>query len=281
MKRAQLRIIEALRQSAGARSTAYLTSMVGVLLTCYRLPHDPANPFDTHVHPQAFPGVIAITDLFTRLREEDRTAWTRPISQADISDLTRGIVLGAAASASVFGVAALKGWVSFPAWGWQNGPTASTVVAAAGLTAAQTAVLVANEEIIFRGYGLDTLRAALGLPLATLISTALFARYHGPGGKRFLGLSAAGLLLTLLRLRSGTLWFAAGFHYGWNLWQSSICGPSNGAPSLRPVHLHGPSAWVGQPGRPEPGWLQIIATWLMVVIAGVEVWRAGKTADSQ
>lgn len=108
--------------------------------------------------------------------------------------------------------------------------------------------------MIFRGYWLDTLRAAFGTPTALAIAVPLFARYHGSGWKRLLGVSAAGLLLAFLRLGTGNL-LAAGFHYGWNIAQKSIFGPEDSTPSLRPLRLHGPEAWGGRPGYPEPGWL--------------------------
>lgn len=257
-----------LRDCAKARSVAYYGSMVGVLLACFKLPYDPENPFAKHIHPQAFPGVVAVTDLFSRLRPEDWEAWTREPTSAELADLVRGALLGVAASGAVLGAGMAKGWMSAPAWGWENGFARETVLASVGLTAAQTAVLVFNEEMIFRGYGLDTLRAAFGLPAALAISVPLFARYHGPGWKQFVGLSAAGLLLAFLRLRTGNLWFAAGFHWGWNIAQLSLFGPEDGAPSLRPLHLHGPEAWVGRPGEPDPGWLQTLPTMLMAAVAG-------------
>jgi hypothetical protein len=38
--------------------------------------------------------------------------------------------------------------MSVPAWGWEEGVAPDTVLASMGLTAAQTAVLVFNEEVI-------------------------------------------------------------------------------------------------------------------------------------
>lgn len=266
-------VIELLRTSAATRSVAYFSSMVGVLLACFRLPYNPENPFEEHVHPQAFPGVVAITDLFTRLRPEDRAAWTRQPTATDLADLARGIALGTTVSTAVLGVGMAKGWMSAPAWGWEQGLRRETVLAAVALKASQEAVLVFNEEMIFRGYGLDTLRAAFGTPTALAISVPLFARYHGSGWKRLLGLSSAGLLLAFLRLGTGNLWLAAGFHYGWNIAQKSIFGPEDSAPSLRPLRLHGPEAWVGRPGHPEPGWLQIVSTIIMATVAGGWLWR--------
>lgn len=266
--------LQALRDSATLRSAAYYSAMVGVLMGCLQLPYDPESPFDEHVHPQAFPGVVVITDLFTRLRPEDRAAWIRRPTAADLRDLARGVLLGTTASTAVLRIGMAKGWMSAPAWGWEQELRPATVFAAISLKAAQEGCLVFNEEMIFRGYGLDTLEAAFGLPTALTISIPLFARYHGAGWKRLLGLSAAGLFLALLRLRTGNLWLAAGFHYGWNIAQKSIFGPADGAPSLRPLQLHGPEAWVGRPGKPEPGWLQITATALMAAIAAIALRRA-------
>lgn len=260
--------LDVLRRSAGVRAGTYFTSMVGVLLAASRLPYDPENPFTQAVQPKAFPGVVAITDLFTRLHPEDRAKWARQPTQEDLADLARGVALGLAASAATLGVGMAKGWMSAPAWGWKGELSPGTVLASVALTAAQQGTGVFNEEVIFRGYGLDTLRAAVGLPAAVAISTALFARAHGPGWKRFLGLGTAGLFLIFLRLQTGNLWLAAGFHWGWNVTQISLLGPEDGPPSLRPLRLHGPEAWVGKPGYPDPGWLQIAATLALDALAG-------------
>jgi membrane protease YdiL (CAAX protease family) len=260
--------LDVLRRSAGVRAGAYFTSMVGVLLTASRLPYDPENPFTQVVQPKAFPGVVAITDLFTRLGPEDWAMWTRQPTQADFADLACGVALGLAASAATLGVGMAKGWMSAPAWGWKGELSPGTVLASVALTGAQQGTVVFNEEVIFRGYGLDTLRAAIGLPAAVAISSALFAGAHGAGWKRFLGLGTAGLFLALLRLRTGNLWLAAGFHWGWNVAQISLLGPEDGPPSLRPLRLHGPEAWVGKPGEPDPGWLHILATVALAALAG-------------
>jgi membrane protease YdiL (CAAX protease family) len=221
--------------------------MIGVLLASYQLPYDPNDPFQEHIHPIAFPGVYGITNLFTHLRPDDRAAWEQPINKEQLAELLKGFGYGSAAILSVLAFAAARGWVSAPHWGWQGTDhSPATVIASATLRAAQTAMLVYNEETIFRGYGFDQLRKALGTPGAVVVSSALFARYHGPGWNRFFGLGVAGLLLSLLRLNTNSLWFAAGFHFAWNLMQTSVFGPHESAPSLRPLHLHGPTRWVGR-----------------------------------
>ncbi|NJO83970.1 MAG: hypothetical protein HC828_15065, partial [Blastochloris sp.] len=90
-KRHLLKPIRLLRDSAPLRSAAYLGAMVGVLLASMRLPRNAQHPFLETVHPYAFPGVVLITDAFTRLRPDDRAAWTRNPSQHELDDFARGI----------------------------------------------------------------------------------------------------------------------------------------------------------------------------------------------
>jgi membrane protease YdiL (CAAX protease family) len=271
-----------LRQRPGLRSATYLSSMVGVLWLSSRFPRNRDDPYQANIHLQAFPGVVALTNLFTWLHPERREAWSRPPTRAELADAARGMALGLAAISTVLGIARAKGWVSAPAWGWEAGSYAPVdVLASAALLTAQEGTVVFNEEQVFRGYGLDSLHEALGLPGALAVSIPLFARYHGPGLKRSLGLSAAGLLLALLRLRTGNLWLAAGFHLGWNVGQVAVFGPVEGAPSIRPLRIHGPPQWIGRPGHPDQGWLQIGATVVMVLLAGLDLWRARRRQAAQ
>jgi Type II CAAX prenyl endopeptidase Rce1-like len=136
--------------------------------------------------------------------------------------------------------------------------------------------IVINEELVFRGYGLDTLRVAAGLPGAVAISTALFAVYHGLEPRQLLNTGVAGILLTVLRLGSGKLWLGAGCHFGWNSMQTAVFGPTSGPPSLRPLHLHGPEAWIGRPGTAEPGWLSILIPAVLALGALGYFWRKGR-----
>jgi len=100
-----------------------------------------AQPYEL-LSETALPGVVGLTNLFTYLRPEDRAGWDRPPTQGELADLARGVALGAAAWSATFGVAAARGWMSAPAWGWQNGLRPGDVVASAALLAAQKATLL-------------------------------------------------------------------------------------------------------------------------------------------
>lgn len=276
------RIIAVLRRSSGLRSAAYLSSMVGVLWLASRVPHNTESPLPHNVHTFAFPGVVIVTGCFASLRPDDWAAWRRLPRRQDIADLTRGATLGGCAIGSLLLFAAAQGWVRAPAWGWDAQALAPvTVLLRSGVSAGQTALLVFDEEMVFRGYGLDTLREALGLPGAFAVSIPLFALYHGPGWRRLLGLSAAGLLLALLRLHTGSLWFGAGFHFAWNVMQESVFGPVDRSSSLRPLEVRGPVEWIGRPGYPEPGWLQVIWTVAMAALAGASLWWSRRSRRMQ
>lgn len=269
------RLITFLRRSHGIRSAAYLGSMVGVIILATRVARDADNPHPYHVHHIAFPGVVVITGLFACLRPEDKEMWWQLPQSQDLKHLVSGAAAGGLAMGSLLAVAAARGWVSAPEWGWEQARIAPTaVLTSIAVTAAHSIVLVFDEEMVFRGYGLDTLRDALGLAGALAVSIPLFALYHGPGWKRFVGLTIAGLFLALFRLRTGSLWYGAGFHFMWNMMQEGVFGPLDQAPSLRPLHLHGPPQWVGRPGYPEPGWLQMIWMAAVAALAGVRFWRA-------
>lgn len=274
-------LIVFLRRSPGIRSAAYLGSMVGVIVLATRAARDIDNPQPYRIHHIAFPAVVVLTGLFARLRPEDWEAWRQLPRGRDLQHLVGGAGAGALGIGSLLAVAAAKGWVSAPAWGWeQSRCSPEAVLASIALTAAHSAVLVFDEEMVFRGYGLDTLRDALGLTGALAVSIPLFALYHGPGWKRFVGLSIAGLFLALFRLRTGSLWFGAGFHFMWNMMQEGVFGPPDQAVSLRPLQVHGPAEWVGRPGYSQPGWLQMIWMTVIAAIAGVSFWRSRPSRDS-
>jgi len=266
-------VVALLRKSAVLRSTSYLASMVGVLATSSVVHRRYAAGTADHVHPIAFPGVVGITYLFARLRPADTVGWNRTPSRHDYAELAAGLTLGAAAISGILSIERALGWLSAPTWGWHNGIKPGTVIIVAVLTTAQEVPLIIDEELVFRGYGLDALRDAYGLPVAVVLSTLLYARYHGPGWRNLLGLSAFGLFLALLRLRTGSLWLPVGTHLAWNLMQTAVFGPAEGTPSLRPLRVHGPAQWVGTPSTVEWGWFGVLAATALAALAGAELWR--------
>jgi uncharacterized protein len=130
--------------------------------------------------------------------------------------------------------------------------------------------------MVFRGYGFETVRAALGQANAVAVLIPGFALYHGLDPQQLLGMLAGGTTLMLLRLHSNALWRAVGYHWAWNVLQTTVFGVSELAPSVRPLQVHGPERWMGKPGRPEPGLLSTLVHLVIALLVWWLLWR-GRT----
>jgi uncharacterized protein len=84
------------------------------------------------------------------------------------------------------------------------------------------------EEISFRAYILGNLMESFGKYTALFISSVLFALFHmfnpGMAVMPFVNLILAGLLLGLVYIHTGTIWYALGLHFGWNFFQGPVFG---------------------------------------------------------
>jgi membrane protease YdiL (CAAX protease family) len=118
------------------------------------------------------------------------------------------------------------------------------------------------EELSFRGYPFQKLTEAFGAFWAVVILSALFGAVHlwnpdaqGVLSWAFLNTIVVGLLFALARIRTGSLWFSFGLHFGWNLFQGAIFGlPVSGLNSLSSVvtaNASGSPALTGSAYGPE------------------------------
>jgi hypothetical protein len=88
----------------------------------------------------------------------------------------QGVGLGEAAFLAWLGIANAKQWVSTPALGWEQASIHAVLRSAARLSVGHLAVAW-NEEMVFRGYGFETVRAALGQGKAVAVLIPGFALY--------------------------------------------------------------------------------------------------------
>jgi hypothetical protein len=130
------------------------------------------------------------------------------------------------------------------------------------------------EEFLLRGYTQFTLARGLGFwPAAIALSCAFGLIHLRNGGEQWPGLLAAafiGLFFCLTLRRTGTLWFAIGFHAAWDWGESFLYSvPDSGM--LSPGHLLSSSlggpAWLsGGSVGPEGSvlcFVVIAATWIL------------------
>jgi len=129
------------------------------------------------------------------------------------------------------------------------------------------------EEFLFRGYTLFTLCRGLGFwPAAALLSIGFGAIHLNNHGEAWTGALAAGLIgffFCLTLRRTGSLWFAVGFHAAWD-WGESFFYSVPDSGTISPGHLlsssfHG-SRWItGGSVGPEGSllcFLVILVVWV-------------------
>ncbi len=128
-----------------------------------------------------------------------------------------------------------------------------------GLWAAGFLVVGFFEEFLFRGYALSTLTTGMGFWLAAILLSLAFGAVHlaNPGEDWQGGVAAAliGLFFCFTVRRTGSLWFAIGFHSMWDFSETFLYSvPDSGI--VAPGHLlnssfHGPVWLTGGAVGPE------------------------------
>jgi len=129
------------------------------------------------------------------------------------------------------------------------------------------------EELLFRGYALYTLADSMGFWPASIVLSLGFAAAHlSNGGEAKVGIIAVvffGLVLCFSIWRTGSLFWAIGFHFLWDYSESFLYGvPDSGFVS--PQHLlsakfRGPQWITGGTVGPEGSWF------IFLVLAGIAV----------
>jgi CAAX protease family protein len=136
------------------------------------------------------------------------------------------------------------------------------------------------EEYSLRGYPQFTLTTGMGFWPAAIITSLVFGFLHtgNPGEDRWglLAVVLAGLFFCLTLWKTGTLWWAIGFHAGWDWAQSYFYGtPDSGLKATG--HLmnsapHGPASISGGSVGPE-GSVLIIPMFILLFAAFHFVYR--------
>ena len=193
--------------------------------------------------------------IMARIEHRTYGQYGLPARSAFKRDFWIGAIVGfAAISACLAGIAGLHG---FHVTGMGiHGP----VILSATAAWCMTFVLVGlAEEFSFRGYLQYTLATGMRFwPAALLLSLAFGLAHAGNPGETKFGLGSVvlfGLLFCLFLRRRGTLWWAVGFHAGWDWGQTYFYGVSDSG--IPPYHnlfnsaFHGPAWLTGGSVGPE------------------------------
>ncbi len=151
------------------------------------------------------------------------------------------------------------GWLRLTGFAWQTQPAGSLAVNLL-LWMAIFVVVAWNEELMSRGYHLQTIASGMGTFWGLLISSAIFGILHlaNPNATWLsaAGILFAGLMLGYAYLRTGQLWLSMGLHLGWNFFEGVVFGfPVSGLATyqLARTSIDGPVLWTGGAFGPEAG----------------------------
>ncbi len=151
------------------------------------------------------------------------------------------------------------GWLTVEGFAWEDETLSSVLLNTAFILL--TFVLVGwNEELLSRGYHLQTIASGTNRTLGVILSSGIFAALHlaNPNASAMstLGIFLAGVFLAYGYLRTGQLWLSIGLHIGWNFFEGVIFGfPVSGMIFYRlpRVVVRGPVLWTGGEFGPEAG----------------------------
>lgn len=135
-----------------------------------------------------------------------------------------GIVVGILVLGFALMILALGGWLR---WIDPDQPGAIAALVALGVALFANA---ATQEILCRGYVLQTIEEQMGVKPAIVGSSIVFMLLHagalGGAVLPIVNLFLAGVFFALLYLATRTLWLAIGAHFGWNFALGPMLGLS-------------------------------------------------------
>lgn len=189
-------------------------------------------------------------------------------------DILAGIGITFIQMGFIYALMLSLGWLTFEGFAWEFDPI-STVITSV-LTFFVVFVFVGwNEELLSRGYHLQTIASGLNLFWGVVISSAVFGILH-LGNPNATWVSAAGIFFAGLYLaygytRTKQLWLPIGLHIGWNFFEGVVFGfPVSGLDiyALTRINVHGPELWTGGAFGPEAGLIVLPS----LVVGGVLIW---------
>lgn len=151
------------------------------------------------------------------------------------------------------------GWLTFEGFAWEFDPISAVITGVLGYFIGFVFVGW-NEELLSRGYHLQTIASGINLFWGVIISSAVFGVLHlaNPGASwvSTAGIFFAGIFLAYGYIRTKQLWLPIGLHIGWNFCEGVVFGfPVSGTETykLTRIEVTGPEIWTGGAFGPEAG----------------------------
>lgn len=177
-----------------------------------------------------------------------------------IPDLLTGIGITLVQMGFIYVAMLALGWLTFEGFAWEFDPI--NIVIMNVITFFIIFIFVGwNEELLSRGYHLQTIASGLNLVWGVIISSAVFGLLHifNPNATwvSAAGIFFAGVYLAYAYIRTKQLWLSIGLHIGWNFFEGVVFGfPVSGLSDIYKlirIQVHGPELWTGGAFGPEAG----------------------------
>jgi membrane protease YdiL (CAAX protease family) len=150
--------------------------------------------------------------------------WFRSLGfhpRAAIRDLPAGLIVGGVMIGAALAIPAALNWADVDT-------VRSALTVPFALVTASVGINSATQELLFRGYILQTIEARFKTRWAIAISSLLFTGAHagalGAGLIPTVNLLLAGILLAVGYIVTRNLWLPIGLHFAWNFLQGPVLG---------------------------------------------------------
>ena len=235
--------------------------------------------------------LVAVTWLIRRyIDRRDLSSLGLSFYKGWSRDALLGLGLGGLLMSMIFIVELACGWIDVSGFAWEV--HRFDVFLARFFWNALVAMLVVafSEEIIMRGYLLQTLEEGFGTRPAVLVSSTFFGVLHlinptAEGWATYVipfTLTLAGIMFTFAYLVRHSLWLPITLHFAWNLFEYDLFGLTGATAdhaTFLITKLTGPAVWVGLPDSafgPEVGLLGFGAMILGIVLLSLMAKRGNK-----
>jgi hypothetical protein len=194
-----------------------------------------------------------------------------------VRQVVAGLLLGTVLMGLIFLAEWAMGWLTVEGFSWQVQSSTSLLAGLFAYLLISIAVAI-YEELAFRGYILQNLRADWGVFAALVASSLLFGVFHGLNPNvtwlALLNIFLAGVLLAACYLVTRSLWLPMAFHFSWNFVQGPILSfplSGLGTTGLLVTSIEGNTLLTGGAFGPEGGLLGTAALCLGLVV--LLIWR--------
>lgn len=234
-----------------------LAILIGIVAGLLGLTGEALSIFD-----QIFNYILITASVYIARRWLDKRSFESlglKINRQAFVDILAGIGITFLQMGFIYVLMVTLGWLTFEGFAWQFDPMA-TVVQNTLLFFVIFIFVGWNEELLSRGYHLQTIASGLNLFWGVVISSAVFGLLHlGNPNATWIsaaGIFFAGVFLAYGYIRTKQLWLPIGLHIGWNFFEGVVFGfPVSGLDiyPLTRVQVHGPELWTGGAFGPEAG----------------------------